>query len=106
MSLVKNRHVLVALLIAPVLALIAAQGQGCGPYDAEIELAREWMFSMQDAAVRGMDAQSMAHLMIVVFIVLLELIFPAAVPGSGIELSIGQIAREEVDRVAEGATPL
>jgi putative nucleotidyltransferase with HDIG domain len=34
--------------------------------------------------------------MIVVFIVLLELIFPAAVPGSGIELSIGQIAREEV----------
>ncbi len=34
--------------------------------------------------------------MVAAFIVLLELSFPAAVPGSGIELSIGQIAREEI----------
>jgi putative nucleotidyltransferase with HDIG domain len=34
--------------------------------------------------------------MVAVFIVLLEIIFPAAVPGSGVELSIGQIAREEI----------
>jgi len=34
--------------------------------------------------------------MVVAFIVLLELIFPAATPGSGIELQVGQIAREEI----------
>ena len=34
--------------------------------------------------------------MVAVFLVLLELMFPAAVPGSGVELSIGQIAREEI----------
>ena len=33
---------------------------------------------------------------VVAFLVLLELIFPGAVPGSGVELTIGQVAREEI----------
>ena len=44
--------------------------------------------------------------MVAVFIVLLEIMFPAAVPGSGVELSIGQIAREEmVAPVIESISP-
>ena len=34
--------------------------------------------------------------MVAVFLVMLEFIFPAAVPGSGTDLTIGQVAREEI----------
>jgi putative nucleotidyltransferase with HDIG domain len=47
-----------------------------------------------DAAIRKKILLGLG--MIVVFIVLLEIIFPAAVPGSGIDLTVGQIAREEI----------
>lgn len=47
-----------------------------------------------DAALRTKIVLGLA--MVAAFLVLLELAFPAAVPGSGIELSIGQIAREEI----------
>jgi putative nucleotidyltransferase with HDIG domain len=47
-----------------------------------------------DPARRTQIALGLA--MVVVFLVLMELIFPAAVPGSGVELSVGQIAREEI----------
>lgn len=36
-----------------VLALAAAQNVGCGPYDAEIAAAREWIWTMQDDADGG-----------------------------------------------------
>ncbi|MDY7107447.1 MAG: cohesin domain-containing protein [Planctomycetota bacterium] len=36
-----------------VMALLAAQQAGCGPYDAAIEDARAWMWSMQDPADGG-----------------------------------------------------
>jgi len=47
-----------------------------------------------DAAVRRKIVLGLA--MVAAFLVLLELIFPPAVPGSGVELSVGQIAREEI----------
>lgn len=47
-----------------------------------------------DAAVRTKIVLGLA--MVAAFLVLLELIFPAAVPGGGVELSVGQIAREEI----------
>jgi len=47
-----------------------------------------------DAAVRTKVVLGLVT--VVAFLVLLELIFPGAVPGSGVELTIGQIAREEI----------
>ena len=47
-----------------------------------------------DAALRSKILLWLA--MIALFLVLLEVMFPAAVPGSGIELSAGQIARGEI----------
>lgn len=47
-----------------------------------------------DAATR--TSVALGGAMVVVFLVLLELLFPAAVPGIGPELQVGQIAREEI----------
>ncbi len=47
-----------------------------------------------DAALRSKILLWLA--MVALFLVLLEVMFPAAVPGSGIELSAGQIARGEI----------
>jgi len=47
-----------------------------------------------DAALRSKILLWLA--MVALFLVLLEVMFPAAVPGSGVELSAGQIARGEV----------
>jgi hypothetical protein len=38
-----------------ILALVAADAQGCGPYDAEIALGRAWLDSIQDASGGFMD---------------------------------------------------
>ncbi|MCK4511510.1 HDIG domain-containing protein, partial [bacterium] len=47
-----------------------------------------------DAALRSKILLWLA--MVALFLVLLEVMFPAAVPGSGVELSAGQVARGEI----------
>lgn len=65
--------------------------------------ARADRVSLNDEAIeeRVVDAHFKSKIaigmcMVGVFLVLLEFIFPAAVPGSGADLTIGQVAREEI----------